>query len=55
MEYPALTKGLAQSMLFIAIASIPLIGAVFLIVMGLTGLGLALTLGWMRLNGYKTF
>jgi len=55
LEYPPLTKGLAQSMLFIAIASIPLIGAIFLIIMGLTGLGLALTMGWMRIKGYKTF
>ncbi|EGW41106.1 hypothetical protein [Desulfosporosinus sp. OT] len=54
LEYPAITRSLAQSTLFVALVSLPLIGLVFLIVMGLTGLGLALTVGWTHFRRYKT-
>ncbi len=53
LEYPAITRWLAQSILFIALVSLPLIGIVFLIVMGLTGLGLALTIGWIHFKHRK--
>lgn len=53
LEYPAITRWLAQSILFVALVSLPLIGLVFLIVMGLTGLGLALTIGWRHYKRRK--
>ncbi|ODA40889.1 hypothetical protein [Desulfosporosinus sp. BG] len=53
LEYPAITRCLAQSTLFVALVSLPLIGLVFLIVMGLTGLGLALTMGWRHYKRRK--
>ena len=53
LEYPAITRWLAQSILFIALVSLPLIGFVFLIAMGLTGLGLALTIGWRHVKRRK--
>jgi len=54
LEYPAITRWFAQSLLFVALVSLPLIGLVFLIVMGLTGLGLALTVGWTHFRRHKT-
>ncbi len=53
LEYPSITRWLAQSILFVALVSLPLIGLVFLIVMGLTGLGLALTIGWTHFKRHK--
>lgn len=53
LEYPAITRWLAQSILFVALVSLPLIGLVLLIVMGLTSLGLALTLGWTHYKRRK--
>ncbi|MHB1407106.1 MAG: hypothetical protein ACYCV0_16150 [Desulfitobacteriaceae bacterium] len=53
LEYPAITRWLAHSILFVALVSLPLFGLVFLIVMGLTGLGLALTIGWTRVKHRK--
>lgn len=53
LEYPAITRWLAQSILFVALVSLPLIGFVFLIAMGLTGLGLALTIGWTHVKRRK--
>jgi hypothetical protein len=53
LEYPAISRWLAQSILFIALVSLPVIGTVFLTVMGLTGLGLVLTIGWKHLKFRK--
>ena len=53
LEYPAITRWLAQSILFVALVSLPLIGLVFLIFMWLTGLGLALTHGWTHFKRRK--
>ena len=53
LEYPSITRWLAQSILFVALVSLPLIGLDFLIVMGLTGLGLALTIGWTHFKRHK--
>jgi len=53
LEYPPLTRWLVQSILFVALISLPLIGLVFLIVMGLTGLGLALTISWTHFKRHK--
>ncbi|MDR3587526.1 MAG: hypothetical protein P4L59_19775 [Desulfosporosinus sp.] len=53
LEYPAITRWLAQSILFVALVSLPLIGLMFFIVMGLTGLGLTLTIGWTHFKRSK--
>jgi len=52
-EYPALTKGLIQTLLFVAITNLPLIGFIFLLIAGITGLGLTLTYGWMVIKGRR--
>lgn len=52
-EYPVLTKCLIQALLFVSLVNLPLIGFVFLLITGITGLGLMLTYGWMYIKGRR--
>lgn len=49
-EYPTLTRKLMESILLVSLASIPFIGGLFLLGLGIAGFGLMITLGWARLR-----
>ncbi|AET67244.1 hypothetical protein Desor_1597 [Desulfosporosinus orientis DSM 765] len=52
-DYPALTKWLIQALLFVALVNLPLIGFVFLLITGITGLGLLVTYGWIVIKSRR--
>lgn len=47
LEFPVLTRLLVESVFFVALVNIPLIGLVFFLGSGLTGLGVVITRGWL--------
>ncbi len=53
LDYPQLTRLLIQSVIFVSLANIPLLGFVFLLVVGIIGLGVTLSLSWIYLKQRK--
>lgn len=49
-EYPALTRWFVLALLFVSVFNLPLIGGIVLLGLAFTGLGVALTTGWIYLK-----
>ena len=53
LEYPSLSKWFILALLLVAVLNLPLIGVFFLLGVAFTGLGVALTTGWIYLKERK--
>ena len=53
LEYPSLSKWFILALLLVAVLNLPLIGVIILLGLAFTGLGVALTTGWMYLKERK--
>ncbi|MHB1652801.1 MAG: hypothetical protein ACYCVD_10035 [Desulfitobacteriaceae bacterium] len=53
LEFPVLTRLLVESMLFVALMNLPLIGLIFLLGTGMTGLGMVVIRSWLYFKERK--